>query len=368
MSMKLFSIQQDQPLNWLDIPILTDHKRTPEDIVYTISFFASEAAQHVTRQTSIPVMGCSCPNLGRGSMAHLKPSEVDSYRNQGYLLRRQAIKPPDLASVRTLIMVLVDRHASQLYQEGKISCLYEDEPFERRLALINHQAELGASLWDLAQAFDCPELFHLIRHPAILDSLESLLGTEISWTGSYVTRPKLPRNEGTVWPWHQDSQYYGQATQHLHVVSLWIPLVEVNEDNGCLYIIPGSHNWSLLKGQRETDNKVHTLEEVEQRGKPVALPMKQGDILLFSNLTFHASKLNTSSSVRWSVDLRYMASPQAQRQTEQQRQGYDSLKTHYRVEPITVRSRQPEKVANLPQLQAFARHYSALRSTANKNP
>ena len=51
MSMKLFSIQQDQPLNWLDIPILTDHKGTPEDIVYTISFFASEAAQHVTRQT-----------------------------------------------------------------------------------------------------------------------------------------------------------------------------------------------------------------------------------------------------------------------------------------------------------------------------
>ena len=299
-------------------------------------------------------------------MTHLKPSEVDSYRDQGYLLRRQAIKPSDLASVRALIMVLVDRYADQLYQVGKISRLYEDEPFERRLALINQQAELGASLWDLTRAFDCPELFHLIRHPAILDSLESLLGSEIAWTGSYVTRLKMPRNEGTIFPWHQDSQYYGQATQHLHVISLWMPLVEVNEGNGCLYIIPGSHNWSLLKGQRGTDNKVHTLEEVEQRGKPVALPMKQGDILLFSNLTFHASKLNTSNSVRWSVDLRYVASPQAQRRTRQQQQGYDSLKIHYRVEPITVRSHQPEKIASLPQLQAFVRRYSALRSTAGK--
>ena len=222
-------------------------------------------------------------------------------------------------------------------------------------------------MWDLTRAFDCPELFHLICHPVILDSLESLLGAEIAWTGSYVTRLKLPRNEGSVFPWHQDSQYYGQATQHLHVVSLWVPLVEVNEDNGCLYIIPGSHNWSLLKGQREEDNKVHTLEEVEQRGTPVALPMKQGDILLFSNLTCHASKLNTSSNVRWSVDLRYVASPQFQRQTEQQRQGYDGLKNHYRVEPITVRSRQPEKVASLPQLQAFVRRYSLLRSTIGKN-
>ena len=300
-------------------------------------------------------------------MPHLKPSEVASYWDQGYLLQRQALQMPELVSVCTLIMVLVDRYANQLYQEGKISCLFEGEPFERRLVLINQQAELKASLWDLAQAFDCSELFHLIRHPAILDSLESLLGPEISWTGSYVTRLKLPQNKGTVFPWHQDSQYYGQATQHLHVVSLWVPLVEVNEDNGCLYIIPGSHNWSLLKGQREEDNKVHTLEEVEQRGTPVALPMKQGDILLFSNLTCHASKLNTSSSVRWSVDLRYVASPQFQRQTEQQRQGYDGLKNHYRVEPITVRSRQPEKVASLPQLQAFVRRYSLLRSTIGKN-
>ena len=252
-------------------------------------------------------------------------------------------------------------------QAGKISCLYEDEPFGHRLALINQQAELRASLWDLTRVFDCPELFHLICHPVILDSLESLLGAEIAWTGSYVTRLKLPRNEGSVFPWHQDSQYYGQATQHLHVVSLWIPLVDVAEDNGCLYVIPGSHKWNLLRGQRGTDNKVHTLEEVEQRGQPVALPMGPGDILLFSNLTFHTSKLNSSNSVRWSVDLRYVVPPQAQRLTEQQRRGYDSLKTHYRVEPITVRSRQPEKIASLAQLQDFARYYASQRTAVVKS-
>ena len=294
-------------------------------------------------------------------MTPLIPSEVDSYRDQGYLLLRQAIKPPDLASVRALILLLVDRYADQLYQAGKISCLYEDEPFGHRLALINQQAELRASLWDLTLAFDCPELFHLICHPVILDSLESLLGAEIAWTGSYVTRLKLPRNEGSVFPWHQDSQYYGQATQHLHVVSLWIPLVDVAEDNGCLYVIPGSHKWNLLKGQ------VHTWEEMEQRGQPVALPMRPGDILLLSNLTFHTSKPNNSNNVRWSVDQRYVASPQAQRLTEQQRRGYDSLKTHYRVEPITVRSRQPEKIASLAQLQDFARYYSSQRTAVVKS-
>ena len=41
-------------------------------------------------------------------MTPLIPSEVDSYRDQGYLLLRQAIKPPDLASVRALILQLVE--------------------------------------------------------------------------------------------------------------------------------------------------------------------------------------------------------------------------------------------------------------------
>lgn len=39
-------------------------------------------------------------------MTPLNPSEVDSYRDRGYLLLRQAIKPPDLASVRALILLL----------------------------------------------------------------------------------------------------------------------------------------------------------------------------------------------------------------------------------------------------------------------
>ena len=53
-------------------------------------------------------------------MTHLNPSEMDSYRDQGYLLLRQAIKPPDLAPVRALILLLVDRYAGQLYQRQDI--------------------------------------------------------------------------------------------------------------------------------------------------------------------------------------------------------------------------------------------------------
>ena len=299
-------------------------------------------------------------------MAQLTQSEVDSYRDQGYLVLREGLKPEDLASVRALIMMLVDKHARKLHRAGKISSLYEDESFERRLAVINEEAELGMRLTDLTHAFNSPELFDLIRHPVILDSVESLLGPEVAWMGSYVTRPKLPQNKPTTFPWHQDSQYYGAPTQHLHVVSVWIPLVDVDEHNGCLYVMPGSHTWGLLKGERGADMNIRTFEDVEKRGEPVVLPMRQGDILFFSNLTFHASKLNTTDKVRWSVDLRYVVPPESRPLTEQERQAYDTLNTHYRVAPITVRSRHPAKVANLAQLQAFSRAWRNCRRSALK--
>ncbi|MEE2753889.1 MAG: phytanoyl-CoA dioxygenase family protein [Candidatus Latescibacterota bacterium] len=109
-----------------------------------------------------------------------------------------------------------------------------------------------------------------------------------------------------------------------------------------------------------------TSEDVEKRGKPTALPMSQGDILFFSNLTFHSSKPNITDKVMWSVDLRYVVPPLDVTLTEQQ-QGYIALNTHYGVTPITVRSRRKENVASLAQLQEFVARYSAQKTTPGKS-
>ncbi len=244
-------------------------------------------------------------------MASLSQSDVDTYRDQGYLVLRQCINPDDLSSARVLIDELVNRHARELYQAGKISSLHEGESFERRMVVINEEAGFKTRNWDVTEVSDSPELYPLILHPVILDSVESLLGSEIAWTGSYAARPKIPQHELTAFPWHQDSQYYGEPTKHLHIVSVWIPLVDGDERNGCLYIIPGSHKWGILKGERAADRNIRTFEDVEKKGEPVALPMRAGDILFFTNLTFHTSKLNSTDKVRWSVDLRYVVPPES---------------------------------------------------------
>ena len=243
--------------------------------------------------------------------------------------------------------------------------LYKTESFVRRYAAICEELSTSPRGW-MGNTYG-REFYDLYNLPSVLHVLGIIHGPEISNIGGPALRTKLPGSIITSFPWHQDSQYYGGPTQHLHVVSVWIPLVDVDEYNGCLYVLPGSHTWGLLKGKRGADNLMITSEDVEKRAKPTALPMSQGDILFFSNLTFHSSKPNSTDKVRWSVDLRYVVPPLAATPTEQQQQGYDTLDTHYGVAPITVRSRRTENVASLVQLQEFASQYSALRTAPRKN-
>ena len=233
------------------------------------------------------------------------------YERDGFCLLRGVVSPEELAPVEACIVAGVDAHAQSLHASGKITDLHSGEPFDRRLASIYRGRKAGMRMWD--EVLSPSALNGLVRSPGVLDGLEVVLGSDVSFCGDFHLRPKLPDDTLTSFPWHQDSQYYGEQTQHLHIVTAWIPLVDVDLDNGCLWVIPGSHRWGLLGGARGDDQNIRTFEDVEKRGTPIPVPMKRGDVLLFTNLTFHASKLNLTQTVRWSMDLRYFATPDCAR-------------------------------------------------------
>ena len=286
-------------------------------------------------------------------MQALSQSQVDGYRSSGYLHLPGILQRADLDPMRRAIDEAVDERARALYEQGKVPSLYEDLSFERRLVVLYDHAEIGVRSWNfLEQTYASRELFQLLCHAKLLDIIECLLGPEIAWPGSIVARTNLPQTEITTFPWHQDSQYYGEQTRHTQVITVWMPLVDVDERNGCLQLIPGSHTWGLLEGKRGADKNVRTKEDVEKRGIPVTVAMRLGDVLLFSNLTFHASKPNTTDTVRWSMDVRYLVPAKAESLTEQEQQAYDTLYTHYRLRPVTVRSRDPQRVVRWEQLRA----------------
>ena len=279
-------------------------------------------------------------------------AHVEGYRSDGYLLLPGMFGEADLEPVRLAIEDEVDRLADRFYREGKVSSRFADQPFNRRLVLLCESAGEEVRIWELrTRASVIPELYQFVRHPRMLDLMTALLGSEVAWTGSFAVRVKLPETEETRFPWHQDTQYYGNPTRHLHVISVWIPLVDVDEHNGCLQLLAGSHRWGLLGGARDSERVVRMFEDVEQRATPVVLPMRRGDTLAFSNLTCHASTVNHTDQMRWSIDLRYVAPEAAAARSDAEREGYATIYDHYRMRPITVTSRDPDQVTPWEQIR-----------------
>ncbi|WP_127585091.1 phytanoyl-CoA dioxygenase family protein [Paenibacillus koleovorans] len=279
-------------------------------------------------------------------MAELKTTIIRKYEEDGYVHVPAALSPIDLEPMRGVVARAVDQHARDLLAEGVIADLLEGETFERRLAAIYQGRDIGLRDWN--DALFGRELYELVTHPGILDVLEQVLGPEISFDGAFHLRPKLPESKLTAFPWHQDSQYYGSPTQHMHIVTVTISLVELTEDNGCLWMIPGSHRWGYLEGERGADQNFVTYENVEERHPPVPVPMKLGDIMPFTNLTFHASRINRTNGVRWTLDIRYSPTFGSRPVSGLEREAYEyrlgKLKAGGHV-PFVVRSREGRTIS-----------------------
>ena len=279
-------------------------------------------------------------------------AQVEAYGKDGYVLLPGIFSDADLEQVRLAIEGEVDRLADRFYREGKVGSRFANQPFNRRLVQLCESAGEEVRIWELrTRASVTPALYQFVRHPRMLELMSALLGPEVAWTGSFAVRVKLPESEETRFPWHQDTQYYGNPTQHLHVISVWIPLVDVDEQNGCLQLLAGSHGWGLLGGARDSERVVRMFEDVEQRGKPIVLPMRRGDLLAFTNMTCHASTRNQTNEMRWSVDLRYVVPESAAARSDAEREGYATIYDHYRMRPITVTSRDPDQIVPWEQIR-----------------
>ena len=245
----------------------------------------------------------------------LSTQQRQAFEAQGYLLVRQVLEAQVFDPLRSVAMSAINQYAKSLYDQGQISDLHKNLSFYKRLTKISRQSQTGPLLhWNWNKQIFGQEVYQLITHSAILDIVASLLGPEITANGDYWLRFKMPTGDDSVFPWHQDSIYYnGNANPDQSVVlsecsqilTVWIPMVDVDEKNGCLQIIPGSHKRGLRPAQRDEDGRQVPIEDVETWADVKNIKMKVGDVCVFGNLTFHRSLANISDEIRWSIDLRY---------------------------------------------------------------
>ena len=196
---------------------------------------------------------------------------------------------------------------AKLVATGELSRTYAEEGFETRLAKISHETDkLALSIWN--SILHGPAIFRLITHPNLVAAASQLCGPEVIASSVYRLRPKIPHHDYGAVPWHQDSSYFEPYCDSALVLTAWLPLVDATPENGCLWVLPGSHRQPVLPHRLHASGRYL---EIDEQALPldrrVCVPVKAGGALLFTNRTVHGSYENKTEGVRWSMDLRYQS-------------------------------------------------------------
>jgi len=151
----------------------------------------------------------------------------------------------------------------------------------------------------------------LARHPRMVEPIRQLFGEDV-----YMHQFKINGKQafdGDVWQWHQDYGTWRADDQmpEARAMNVAIFLDEVNEFNGPLMFIPGSHKLGVLDAAHDTATTSYplwvinneTIGKLVDRGGIVAPKGPPGSMILFHGCLVHASTSNLSPWNRVSVYL-----------------------------------------------------------------
>lgn len=124
---------------------------------------------------------------------------------------------------------------------------------------------------------------------------------------------RKPARHGGELPWHQDESYWDPGFDY-RAVGNWLPLDDVDERNGCMTFVPGSHRSDVLHHRHiDDDPSVHGLwtDEItdEQVAAAVAVPLRAGGATFHHPRTLHRTGPNTTDRPRRAYANEFQATP-----------------------------------------------------------
>ena len=135
-----------------------------------------------------------------------------------------------------------------------------------------------------------------VLDPRLRRAVEQLIGaTPLLLSDQIFMKP--PRF-GSTKPYHQDNAYF-LCFPDDHVITAWIALDDVDEANGCLRYIDGSHRGPILPHEAvpgEPFNKVPP-EDLIDLSKESLAEVKKGGVVFHHSKALHTSHRNESD--RW---------------------------------------------------------------------
>ena len=256
-------------------------------------------------------------------MINISDKEVESYKEQGFVVSSQFLSDNIMKKITSSYDEFVKLNPDLTLEEMASPHIYGGVNMKHQ---INHS---------LSNSF-----LEIGRSEEIVSQVNKILGPDIILWGMHIMHK--PAKTGKKIPWHQDGTYW--PIEPKATCSVWIAITDVDENNGCMQFIPGSHKLGVLPHLQEDnvtkegdlkgslDLKIDTNSfDVNQS---VYCKIKKGQASFHDTYLLHSSDANFSDKPRKAIVIRYMPSSSLFDRSKPDRTSANGFKYDFSERPI----------------------------------
>lgn len=216
----------------------------------------------------------------------LSRAQIDFYDENGYLMVENAVTPEQLKALQETTYRLIDASRAVTETDDVYDLDEGHGPDNPRLTRIKLPHKQDPVYWDV------------LKNSAMTEVLTDLLGPDTLIQTSKLNT-KAPGG-GQAVEWHQDWAFYPHTNDS--VLAFGLMLEDVDESNGPLKVIPGSHKGPVLAHTNADGvfcGAVDPSDPDFHLDKAVTLTGKAGSMTVHHARTLHGSAPNTSDRNRY---------------------------------------------------------------------
>ncbi|MEE8557127.1 MAG: phytanoyl-CoA dioxygenase family protein [Myxococcota bacterium] len=234
-------------------------------------------------------------------MTDATQDELEQFEMSGFFVRRDVFSASELQQIREAA-----EHAHGRVLEEASG---EETPEIEQVDNQRYQKLLGSSVkweWDreLRAVRSMEPVYHLdsrlealIDDPRLWGPCRSVLGTD--GLSLFTDKLNVKRPGGAPFPWHQEAPYWAfGAVEANRIVSAFVYLDEGTRENGCFWVIPGSHRHGTLEGLKNRGVLGALYTDVSDLGEGVPLAVPAGTVVYLHAEIVHGSPSNRTQTDR----------------------------------------------------------------------
>lgn len=214
----------------------------------------------------------------------LSGDAVDFYKENGFLVLEDGFTSFEIDTLRRQALKICKGEAGDIRGLQPTSGSESDDEILKKYLCIHFPHLLSRAMHDS------------LSHPSIVDVLTKVIGPNVKCMQSMLFI-KAAGKPGQAW--HQDEYYI--PTRDRSLAGAWIAMDDATVENGCLWVIPGSHKHGVLWPQHKHQDKRfdcagEAFEFPYADDDSIPVEVKKGSVVIFNGYLLHRSLPNRAKS------------------------------------------------------------------------